>query len=92
MADKMDRGLDEIIADSVQHPSPAVSRFLPSALRLMDASQRSNDSRLRRPGPGDRRRERQDNYGHYPRDGVRKVRCFSWPPPAEAPSRDPGRR
>ncbi|PNP42774.1 hypothetical protein TGAMA5MH_05516 [Trichoderma gamsii] len=46
-SDKMDRGLDEIIADK-----------------------RSNGSRNRRGGGGDRRRDRQD----YPRDGVKKVR------------------
>ena len=89
MADKMDRGLDEIIADTVSSYHSiwllffyAISRCLHALSSCLDhpkltcfsASQRSNRPRNNR-GQGRRREPRND----FPRDGVRKVGTCAFP-------------
>ena len=68
LADKMDRGLDEIISDNV---SSSRLRTRPPPISETDNSQRSSGPRNRR--GGGRRRERDREPQDYPRDGVRKV-------------------
>lgn len=91
MADKMDRGLDEIIADTVRYhhsvpiiPCHAIFRSSCTRFRLEPTltdlpSQRSNRPRNNNNnnnrGQGRRREPRND----FPRDGVRKVCKYSIP-------------
>jgi hypothetical protein len=89
MSDKMDRGLDEIIADTVRHyhpvaiiPCHAIFRSSCTRFRLKPtltdlSSQRSNRPRNNNNnrGQGRRREPRND----FPRDGVRKVCKYSVP-------------
>ena len=67
--DKMDRGLDDIIADTVSRPR------LPSQVTAIvtEFSQRGNSARGRRNG-GPRRGGPHRDRHEGPRDGIRKVR------------------